>query len=61
MNVAVAAHFWNGMVIVAHAKSVVAGSLLDARSLLVKRAILFTGHNDQAAQAVYQGIFAYWR
>ncbi|MCL6750255.1 hypothetical protein KBT16_04380 [Nostoc sp. CCCryo 231-06] len=31
----------------------VAGSLVDARSLLVKRAILFTGHNNQA---VYRGI-----
>ncbi|MEH2146085.1 GNAT family N-acetyltransferase [Nostoc sp.] len=39
-----------------YAKSVVAGSLLDARSLLVKRAILFTGDNNQAAQAVYRGI-----
>ncbi|RCJ34378.1 GNAT family N-acetyltransferase [Nostoc sp. ATCC 53789] len=39
-----------------YAKSVVAGSLLEARSLLVKRAILFTGHNNQAAQAVYQQI-----
>ena len=39
-----------------YAKSVVAGSLLDARSLLVKRAILFTGNNNQAAQAVYRGI-----
>ncbi|MEH2111235.1 GNAT family N-acetyltransferase [Nostoc sp.] len=39
-----------------YAKSVVAGSLLNARSLLVKRAILFTGDNNQAAQAVYRGI-----
>ncbi|RCJ41410.1 GCN5 family acetyltransferase [Nostoc punctiforme NIES-2108] len=39
-----------------YAKSVVAGSLLNARSLLVKRAILFTGNNNQAAQAVYRGI-----
>lgn len=39
-----------------YAKSVVTGSLLDARSLLVKRAILFTGRNNQAAQAVYRGI-----
>lgn len=39
-----------------YAKSVVAGSLLDARSVLVKRAILFTGDNNQAAQAVYRGI-----
>ncbi|QKQ77782.1 GNAT family N-acetyltransferase [Nostoc sp. TCL240-02] len=39
-----------------YAKSVVAGSLLEARSLLVKRAILFTGDNNQAAQAVYRGI-----
>ncbi|MEH2300359.1 MAG: GNAT family N-acetyltransferase [Nostoc sp.] len=39
-----------------YAKSVVAGSLLYARSLLVKRAILFTGDNNQAAQAVYRGI-----
>ncbi|MEH2087275.1 GNAT family N-acetyltransferase [Nostoc sp.] len=39
-----------------YAKSIVAGSLLDARSLLVKRAILFTGDNNQAAQAVYRGI-----
>ncbi|MFN6463884.1 MAG: GNAT family N-acetyltransferase [Nostoc sp. DedVER02] len=39
-----------------YAKNVVAGSLLDARSQGVKRAILFTGHNNQAAQAVYRGI-----
>ncbi|MEH2255757.1 GNAT family N-acetyltransferase [Nostoc sp.] len=39
-----------------YAKSVVAGSLLDARSQGVKRAILFTGNNNQAAQAVYRGI-----
>ncbi|MBE8998392.1 GNAT family N-acetyltransferase [Nostoc sp. LEGE 12447] len=39
-----------------YAKSVVAGSLLEARSLLVKRAILFTSHSNQAAQAVYQQI-----
>ncbi|MEH1940415.1 MAG: GNAT family N-acetyltransferase [Nostoc sp.] len=39
-----------------YAKSVVAGSLLAARSQGVKRAILFTGDNNQAAQAVYQGI-----
>ncbi len=39
-----------------YAKSVVAGSLLDARSQGVKRAILFTGDNNQAAQAVYRGI-----
>ncbi|MEH1822262.1 MAG: GNAT family N-acetyltransferase [Nostoc sp.] len=39
-----------------YAKSVVAGSLLNARSLLVKRAILFTGDHNQAAQAVYRGI-----
>jgi uncharacterized protein len=32
------------------------GSLLEVRSLLVKRAILFTGDNNQAAQAVYRGI-----
>nr|WP_230966163.1 GNAT family N-acetyltransferase [Nostoc sp. NZL] len=39
-----------------YAKSVVAGSLLDARSQGVERAILFTGHNNQSAQAVYRGI-----
>ena len=39
-----------------YAKSVVAGSLLDARSQGVKRAILFTGDNNQAAQAAYRGI-----
>ncbi|MGF1933717.1 MAG: GNAT family N-acetyltransferase [Nostoc sp. ChiQUE02] len=39
-----------------YAKSVVAGSLLNARSQGVKRAILFTGDNNQAAQAVYRGI-----
>ncbi|MEH2066427.1 MAG: GNAT family N-acetyltransferase [Nostoc sp.] len=39
-----------------YAKNIVAGSLLDARSLLVKRAILFTGDHNQAAQAVYRGI-----
>ncbi|MEH2173949.1 GNAT family N-acetyltransferase [Nostoc sp.] len=38
------------------AKSVVAGSLLDARSQGVKRAILFTSDKNQAAQAVYRGI-----
>ncbi|MEH2243308.1 hypothetical protein [Nostoc sp.] len=30
--------------------------MLDARSLLVEHAILFTGHNNQAAQAVDPGI-----
>jgi uncharacterized protein len=39
-----------------YGKSVVAGSLLAARSQGVKRAILFTGDNNQAAQAVYRGI-----
>jgi uncharacterized protein len=39
-----------------YAKSVVARSLLDARSQRVKRAILFTGDNNQAAKAVYRGI-----
>nr|WP_199349885.1 GNAT family N-acetyltransferase [Nostoc flagelliforme] len=39
-----------------YAKSVVAGSLLAARSQGVKRAILFTCHHNQAAQAVYRGI-----
>jgi uncharacterized protein len=39
-----------------YGKSVVAGSLLAARSQGVKRAILFTGPNNQAAQAVYQQI-----
>jgi uncharacterized protein len=39
-----------------YSKSVVAGSLLAARSQGVKRAILFTGDNNQAAQAVYRGI-----
>ncbi|MFS0516739.1 GNAT family N-acetyltransferase [Nostoc sp. UIC 10607] len=39
-----------------YAKSVVASSLLDARSQGVERAILFTGHNNQSAQAVYRGI-----
>ncbi|MGF1989440.1 MAG: GNAT family N-acetyltransferase [Nostoc sp. ZfuVER08] len=39
-----------------YAKSVVAGSLLKARSHGVKRAILFTSHDKQAAQAVYRGI-----
>ncbi|MEH2082599.1 MAG: GNAT family N-acetyltransferase [Nostoc sp.] len=39
-----------------YAKSVIAGSLLDARSQGVKRAILFTNDNNQAAQAVYRGI-----
>ncbi|MEH2050054.1 GNAT family N-acetyltransferase [Nostoc sp.] len=39
-----------------YAKSVVAGSLLNARSQGIKRAILFTGNNNQAAQAVYRGI-----
>ncbi|WP_260447042.1 GNAT family N-acetyltransferase [Nostoc sp. 2RC] len=33
-----------------------AGSLLKARSHGVKRAILFTSHDKQAAQAVYRGI-----
>ncbi|MCW5317462.1 GNAT family N-acetyltransferase [Nostoc sp. KVJ3] len=39
-----------------YAKSAIAGSLLDARSQQVKRAILFTSDNNQAAQAVYRGI-----
>ncbi|MDF5706308.1 MAG: GNAT family N-acetyltransferase [Nostoc sp. S4] len=39
-----------------YAKSVVAGSLLEARSHGVKRAILFTSDDNQAAQAVYRGI-----
>ncbi|MEH2072694.1 MAG: GNAT family N-acetyltransferase [Nostoc sp.] len=39
-----------------YAKSVVAGSLLEARSHGVKRAILFTSDDNQAAQVVYQGI-----
>ncbi|MBD2517828.1 GNAT family N-acetyltransferase [Nostoc sp. FACHB-973] len=39
-----------------YAKSVVAGSLLEVRSHGVKRAILFTSQDNQAAQAVYRGI-----
>lgn len=39
-----------------YAKSVVAGSLISARSQGVNRAILFTQANNQAAQAVYRGI-----
>ncbi|WP_445634478.1 GNAT family N-acetyltransferase [Nostoc sp. DSM 114161] len=39
-----------------YAKCVVAGSLLEARSHGVKRAILFTSHANQAAQAIYRGI-----
>ncbi|MBH8564829.1 GNAT family N-acetyltransferase [Nostoc sp. CENA67] len=39
-----------------YAKSVVAGSLLDAKSQGVKRAILFTNRENYAAQAAYRGI-----
>ncbi|BAY07791.1 GNAT family N-acetyltransferase [Calothrix sp. NIES-2098] len=39
-----------------YAKSVVAGSLLAARSQGVKRAILFTQRENLAAQAAYRGI-----
>lgn len=39
-----------------YAKCVVAGSLLEAKSQGVERAILFTNHENYAAQAVYQGI-----
>ncbi|WP_341528022.1 GNAT family N-acetyltransferase [Nostoc sp. UHCC 0302] len=39
-----------------YAKSVVAGSLLEARSQGVERAILFTNRANKAAQAAYQGI-----
>ncbi|MDZ8107737.1 MAG: GNAT family N-acetyltransferase [Nostoc sp. DedQUE12a] len=39
-----------------YAKCVVAGSLLEARSHGVKRAMLFTSDDKQAAQAVYRGI-----
>ncbi|OUL31116.1 GNAT family N-acetyltransferase [Nostoc sp. 106C] len=39
-----------------YAKSVVAGSLLDARSQGVERAILFTNRDNLAAQAAYRGI-----
>ncbi len=39
-----------------YAKSVVAGSLLKARSQGVKRAILFTKPNNLAAQAAYRAI-----
>ncbi len=39
-----------------HAKSVVAGSLLEAQGQGVKRAILFTQSKNQAAQAAYRGI-----
>jgi len=39
-----------------YAKCVVAGSLLEARSHGVKRAILFTNRDNYAAQAAYQGI-----
>ncbi|MBW4564653.1 MAG: GNAT family N-acetyltransferase [Mojavia pulchra JT2-VF2] len=39
-----------------YAKSVVAGSLLEARSQGVERAILFTNRENLAAQAAYKGI-----
>jgi uncharacterized protein len=39
-----------------YAKSVVAGSLLAAKSQGVERAILFTSQENHAAQAAYQGI-----
>ncbi|MCC5637113.1 GNAT family N-acetyltransferase [Nostoc sp. CHAB 5844] len=39
-----------------YAKSVVAGSLLEARSHGVERAILFTNQQNYAAQAAYRGI-----
>jgi predicted GNAT family acetyltransferase len=39
-----------------YAKSVVAGSLLEARSQGVERAILFTNPKNLAAQAAYRGI-----
>jgi ribosomal protein S18 acetylase RimI-like enzyme len=39
-----------------YAKGVLAGSLLDARSQGVKRAVLFTGKTNYAAQAAYRGI-----
>ncbi|MBD2210853.1 GNAT family N-acetyltransferase [Nostoc linckia FACHB-104] len=39
-----------------YAKSVVAGSLLEARSHSVERAILFTQQTNLAAQAAYRGI-----
>lgn len=39
-----------------YAKCVVAGSLLEARSHGVKRAILFTNRDNHAAQAAYRGI-----
>jgi len=39
-----------------YAKSVVAGSLLAAKSQGVERAILFTSQENYAAQAAYQGI-----
>ena len=39
-----------------YARSVVAGSLLSAQSQGVNRAILFTGQDNQAAQAVYRGL-----
>ncbi|MBD2448951.1 GNAT family N-acetyltransferase [Nostoc sp. FACHB-152] len=39
-----------------YAKCVVAGSLLEARSHGVKRAILFTNRENYAAQAAYRGI-----
>lgn len=39
-----------------YAKSVVAGSLLEARLQGVERAILFTNHENLAAQAAYRGI-----
>ncbi|MBU7585136.1 MAG: GNAT family N-acetyltransferase [Nostoc sp. TH1S01] len=39
-----------------YAKCVVAGSLLEARSHGVERAILFTNRENHAAQAAYRGI-----
>lgn len=39
-----------------YAKSIVAGSLLDAKSQGVERAILFTNRENHAAQSAYRGI-----
>nr|WP_274517504.1 GNAT family N-acetyltransferase [Fortiea contorta] len=39
-----------------YAKSVVAGSLLAAKTQGVERAILFTNRQNSAAQAAYRGI-----
>lgn len=39
-----------------YGKSVVAGSLLEAKSQGVERAVLFTNHKNYAAQAAYRGI-----